>query len=142
MSTSAAASSVTTIVLSSVPATPSSGTSAASVLEVSTKIRNVEFTQELGNRESNQFQEFEKNFTADVVNGFSKTFQDSYQNGQIKINVTSIENGCILVNFTVAVSTNVSVTTASIREALIESLNNSQKFDVDLQNTTIVGKEF
>ncbi|XP_041067205.1 transmembrane cell adhesion receptor mua-3-like [Carcharodon carcharias] len=113
---------------------------AATVLQVSTRITNVAFTTELENKNSKKYKEFEKNFTDDLVSGFSEDLQELYKNRKVTIVISSIREGSVLVDFTVAVSTNVTITTGSVEVALTESLNNSKQFVADLQNTSIVDR--
>ncbi|XP_048459149.1 protein jagged-2-like [Rhincodon typus] len=113
----------------------------AIVLEVSTRITNVQFDRDLEDKQSQTFKDFERNFIADLVRGFNENFRELHGRGRLRIEINSIRSGSILVNFTVAVSTNVTAPTATVSDVLTTSLNTSERFNVDLQNTSITERD-
>ncbi|GCC36322.1 hypothetical protein chiPu_0014816 [Chiloscyllium punctatum] len=113
----------------------------AVVLKVSTRITNVQFEQDLEDKQSKKFKDFERNFTADLVRGFNENFKELYERGSLRIKINSIRNGSVLVDFEVAVSTNVTAPIATVSDVLTKSLNTSEMFNVDLQNTSIVERD-
>ncbi|XP_078416603.1 uncharacterized protein LOC144691902 [Cetorhinus maximus] len=113
----------------------------AVVVEVSTRITNVEFTLDLKNENSQKHKEFVKNFIAELTKGFNAIIQALIKSGKMTITVTSIEEGSVVVQFSVATSTNVTVPLTDIKKWVADSLNNSTMFDVDLQNMTISDRD-
>ncbi|XP_067848344.1 LOW QUALITY PROTEIN: uncharacterized protein [Heptranchias perlo] len=113
----------------------------AAVVEVSTRITNVEFTSDFEDKNSQKYKDFVKNFTAELEKGLTADIRDLIRRGKVRIIVTSIEQGSLIVKFAVTTSTNVNVTVSDIKESLTESLNNTQQFAVDLQNTTISDRD-
>ncbi|XP_067848345.1 uncharacterized protein [Heptranchias perlo] len=113
----------------------------ATVVEVSTRITNVEFTSDFEDKNSQKYKDFVKNFTAELEKGLTADVRDLIRRGKMRIIVTSIEQGSLIVKFGVTTSTNVNVTVSDIKETLTESLNNTQQFAVDLQNTTISDRD-
>ncbi|XP_062905871.1 uromodulin-like 1 [Mobula hypostoma] len=114
---------------------------AGNLLRGRTAITNLNFTEAFQNKNSAKYKELEQNFTAEVKKGFSTTLQNALEIGEIVVKITNVSRGSVVMDYIIAVATNLRNSSETVKNAFIQSLNNTQLYDIDLQRTTIEGRE-
>uniref|UniRef100_UPI00398EECF0 complement component C1q receptor-like n=1 Tax=Pristiophorus japonicus TaxID=55135 RepID=UPI00398EECF0 len=110
-------------------------------MNVRTRIRNRSFVPEFRDRRSRQFKEFTNNFIKDLLSRLIQKFIDLFNRGRMRIIIVDITPGSVNVNFTIVFSTEENVTMLETADTFAKSLNSSQEFDIDLENTIITDRD-
>ncbi|KAH0624813.1 hypothetical protein JD844_032640 [Phrynosoma platyrhinos] len=101
------------------------------------RIINEKYIPQYSNKSSTEFQDFQKNFTAEMNKYLPPVFRELLQSGKMRIIITGIQEGSLIVNFIIEMVPDSNVTHEEVEHAVIEALNRSRTLDVDLTRTSI-----
>ncbi|XP_067849438.1 uromodulin-like 1, partial [Heptranchias perlo] len=111
------------------------------VLGTTTRIKNKNFLPEFRDKNSQEYKQFTENFIKDLLSRLKSKFLDLFNRGKMRIVVLLLEPGSVTVKFDIVFSAEENVTIPEVKETFVDSLNRSQEFDIDLENTTIVDRD-
>ncbi|XP_041067688.1 cell wall protein DAN4-like [Carcharodon carcharias] len=113
----------------------------AKVLSARTRVRNRTFLPDFRDEESQLYKQFVNNFIQDLLSGVARRFRVLYDLGRLRIVVNRLTPGSVNIDFDIVLSTDENVTLSETREKIVDSLNRSTEFDIDLGNTTIAERD-
>ncbi|KAL2094353.1 hypothetical protein ACEWY4_009072 [Coilia grayii] len=109
----------------------------AKVLQAVARLTNVEFTASLLDSESPEYKNLSQSIEAEILKSLPSEIQDLVGSGMVRVVITGFSNGSVVVNFTIVFVTSESQDIVAVSNSLMASLQNSSKYAVDANSTSI-----
>ncbi|XP_020486876.2 uromodulin-like 1 [Labrus bergylta] len=109
----------------------------AQTLDATARLTNINFTADLQNTSSQAFRNLTESFTDEIYQSLSAEMKAMVDSGLVRIVIKGFSPGSVVVNFTLIVTPSQSQDISNVSAAVLNSLKNSTKYTVDINNTSI-----
>ncbi|XP_045896630.1 uromodulin-like 1 [Micropterus dolomieu] len=109
----------------------------AQTLHATTRLTNIQFTDDLQNTSSQAYKNLTESIIEEIYQSLSPEMRAMVDSGQMRIEIRSFSPGSVVVNFTITFIPSESQDNSNVATAVLHSLMNSTKYTVDENNTHI-----
>ncbi|KAM6983468.1 uromodulin-like 1 [Tautogolabrus adspersus] len=109
----------------------------AQTLDATARLTNINFTADLQNTSSQAFRNLTESFTDEIYQSLSAEMKAMVDSGLVRIVIKGFSPGSVVVNFTLIVIPSQTQDISNVSAAVLNSLINSTKYTVDINNTSI-----
>ncbi|XP_035999344.1 uromodulin-like 1 [Fundulus heteroclitus] len=109
----------------------------AQTLDASTRLTNVEFSEDLRNSSSLAYKNLSETFIQEIHQSLSPALKAMVDSGQVRIKIQSFSLGSVVVNFSMIFNQSPDQAMGNVSSALVRSLMNSSRFVVDASSITM-----
>ncbi|KAK6317151.1 hypothetical protein J4Q44_G00125510 [Coregonus suidteri] len=110
---------------------------AAQTLRATVRLTNVQFTDALLYPTSQEYQNLSRGIVEEILQSLPPDILALVNSGDVRVQITGLTPGSVVVNFTIIFTPSQSQDILKVSSALVQALQNSSRYTVDSNNTSI-----